>query len=132
MPTQKLWGTTETIFLNAQLQIDHVRGLAGGASSMHLHRGKANTFIVVRGVLGVRFSDDVLWRVLAENESFTVRPGIKHRMTFLADCEAIEVYHAEPGTKIDPVDIVRFDEGWAPKPGEYHEMLAQLNQRTME
>ena len=114
--TEKLWGWTETLFSDGRTQVDRIIGRAGGASSLHLHRGKSNLFFVQKGVLDV-FVGGGLFRRLTADESVCIPANVKHRMAFVTDCEAVEVYCAtDAGVPLVRTDIVRFDTGW--KPGE--------------
>lgn len=106
------WGTAHTLHVDELVQLVACSGKAGGASSLHLHRHKSNTFFMRKGRLKLLVGDTEL--ILAAGDSFTVRPGIRHRMTFVADSELVELYVPLPGQVIDPGDIVRFDEGHRP------------------
>jgi len=111
-----LWGTSRHRHVDELTEeVAICATKAGGASSMHFHRGKSNTFLVLSGRLAVD-TEDGTRRVLGPHQSVTVAPRVRHRMVFLEPTEAIELYVAIPGSKIDTRDIVRLDEGW--RPGE--------------
>lgn len=90
-------------------------GTAGGASSLHIHRGKANTFIMVEGALEV-WSRDGLIASLCEGDTVCVPAGEPHRMVWRSSGVVLELYHALPNMRIDLADIERMEPGW--KPGE--------------
>ena len=114
----KLWGRTRRLLLLPHLQLDEAEGLAGGASSLHKHREKHNAFLVLSGGLDlfVPFGDrEIIWTRLAPRDCVTIPAGTKHRMVFLTECRLLEIYTAMGLGPVDPEDIVRFDEGRAPK-----------------
>jgi mannose-6-phosphate isomerase-like protein (cupin superfamily) len=111
-PEQHLWGQASPLHVDAVVQIVRCHGRTGGSSSLHLHRHKSNTFLVRKGRMRIDVGETEI--VLGTGDSFTVRPGLRHRMTFLQDTDLIELYTALPGQAVDPADIVRFDEGQSP------------------
>ena len=118
---EKLWGRCRHLYADDRVQLDEIAGAQGGASSLHLHAGKHNTFLVTRGVLDVFTTFSVppdgeieaIERRLTTGDTLTIKAGRKHRMVFVTYAEGYELYTAAGPTPLDPADIVRFDEGRA-------------------
>jgi mannose-6-phosphate isomerase-like protein (cupin superfamily) len=111
-PGIHLWGQSTTLHVDGETELVRCAGYAGGASSLHLHRRKFNTFMLVSGKM--RLSIEETDVIMSGGDSFTVRPGVRHRMAFVTDALLFELYAAIPGGSIEPGDIVRFDEGRKP------------------
>jgi mannose-6-phosphate isomerase-like protein (cupin superfamily) len=114
--SQKLWGRTRRLLVLPGYQVDEIEGRRGGESSLHLHKEKHNSFLCIEGGLDilVPFGDqEMIWKRLTPRDCVTVPAGTKHRMRFVTDCRALEIYvPLGPGSgPVDPEDIVRFDEG---------------------
>jgi len=90
-------------------------GTAGGASSLHVHRGKANLFLCVEGAIEV-WSRDGLIASLREGDCCCVPAGEPHRMVWLSSGVVLELYRSTGGRPIDLGDIDRLEPGW--KTGE--------------
>ena len=101
------WGPREELWL--------ARGRAGGASSYHYHEAKSNVFIVASGEVELWSAGEVV--ICKPGASYLMRPFIPHRMVFRTDAELYEFYVVEPGELLDPGDIVRMRDGWAPGKG---------------
>lgn len=109
-PTIKPWGTSERLALSHDLQIERIRGKAGCASSLHLHLTRHNLFFVLDGCLQVeRFGYAPL--NLFRGQSLLVPACVIHRMIFIEDSEALEVYYTD-GADVNPEDIKRVAPGW--------------------
>jgi mannose-6-phosphate isomerase-like protein (cupin superfamily) len=113
---EKLWGFNKRLWLSPCRQNCAILGFEGGASSLHRHDFKDNHFLVISGRMEIQIerADGLETCYLADTESATVAAGIKHRMAFLADTLALEIYTPRnAGALVDVNDIHRFDEGWA-------------------
>lgn len=109
---QKLWGTTQRVLLTPKIQIEHICGRAGAASSLHLHQHRHNYFVVLSGCLRIEVLADQEHAVrLNRGRSLLVHAGILHRMVFVEDSEAVEIYFTD-GPPVDPEDIRRLSPGW--------------------
>lgn len=107
--TIKDWGTSERILLTHDLQIERVRGNAGCESSLHLHFHRHNLFFVLDGCLRIErlgYEPKNLFR----GDSLLVPAGLIHRMGFIEDSIALEVYYTD-GADVDPDDIKRVAKG---------------------
>jgi mannose-6-phosphate isomerase-like protein (cupin superfamily) len=114
------WGTSQYLHVGNTVALAVAHGTAGGASSMHVHRDKHNTFIVRKGKIEIEVQGPRVRKIQAEltpGESHTSPAGEPHRMIFVEDSQLFEMYVATPGKLIDLADIEREDEGWFP-PGE--------------
>ena len=105
MKQGKAWGTTQEIFNNGIVSINHLKIKEGGYCSEHRHAKKANMFFVISGELeikiwktGVRqggmvpaseFRDLTL---LTAGEMTTIEPEIFHKFTAITDVECLEIY----------------------------------------
>ena len=111
-----LWGTSVKVFDRSDLELWHLRGNAGGASSLHRHEKKANAFHCTRGVLRViQLPADNRQKIdiLHPGASVSVAVGIPHRLIWDVDGEAYETYTGE----IIEGDIERMAPGWRPVEG---------------
>ena len=114
----KLWGRTRRLLLLPDCQVDEVSGLRGGASSMHMHREKHNAFLILQGGMDILVpvgAGEVIFKRLVARDCVTIPAGTKHRMVFVTDCRALEIYTPAGLGPVDPADIVRFDEGRSPE-----------------
>ena len=67
---------------------------AGTRSSLQSHRHKLETLLVLDGAVHLEIVDPTghaVHEAYAANQAYTIRPGIVHRVTVLADCRLIEV-----------------------------------------
>lgn len=110
---QKLWGVSQHLFVGVNTDLAVVYGKAGGASSLHYHGYKHNTFAVLRGRVEIIVSG-LGSQVLGDHQSCVVPAGVAHRMHFLKDTVLHELYQAVDGHPIELGDIVRLDDGWEP------------------
>lgn len=111
----KVWGTTQCIFHDNNVEIHRIEAKAGGYCSKHEHVAKFNLFYMESGRLKVtifrspegeqpRPTDST---ILVPGMSSLVRPGEKHMFEALEDSIAYEIYWV----KLDPGDIKRYEEG---------------------
>ena len=101
---QKIWGTRMRIHLDDKIEIDLLYLKKDTFCSTHTHKNKINKFIVVAGK--VRIESELGYTELNPNESFVVKPPMKHRFFVLEPSIMIEMAYVEDG-KIDPNDINR-------------------------
>ena len=104
---EKPWGH-ELIWAHSDRYVGKILHINAGESlSLQYHEKKDETIHVLRGemVFQVGESEDDLQRVaLEEGMSFRVRPGTRHRMTAVTDCDLLEASTPE----ID--DVVRLED----------------------
>lgn len=114
-PYAKHWGTNQVLYRDEHVELVRAVIRRGGYSSRHLHRGKDNTFRVVRGrLLLITYLDDFWPRCTLEpfDGLYTFPAGIEHRFVALDDNTVLyELYHAVDGRPPSPDDIVRRDCG---------------------
>lgn len=104
----KIWGQRRRLLLTATSEIDLVYLKGDSFCSTHSHKRKINKFIVVKG--RVRIESEYGKVILRPNESFEVRPPLKHRFFALEPSVLIELAYVEKG-KIDANDISRESQG---------------------
>ncbi len=109
-----LWGKSRHLYLDGEVSLVRFEGTAGGSSSIHFHRHKANFLYVRSGQLDITLKDGALWRRLDPGDSTIVPAGLPHQLRFRQDSTGFELYLPEQGQVIDPADIVRIGEGRAP------------------
>ncbi|MCP4540262.1 MAG: cupin domain-containing protein [Chloroflexi bacterium] len=124
------WGYSQFVFATPFESLAKATGKAGGASSLHYHRHKHNTFAVIRGTIKIQFSgakanrlEMSQFELLEQGESFTAPAGVKHRMIFLTDATLHELYQATKGHLVQSDDIVRLMSDWAPDHSGESEVL---------
>ena len=112
------WGVSRHLVVTEQFDLALAEGHAGGASSLHTHHGKHNTFLVLTGTVELLGAEGELLARLDPHESYTAPAGLPHRMVFATDARLYEFYYPldDNGGSIDLGDIQRLDAGW--KPGE--------------
>lgn len=116
----KLWGVSQHLFVGANTDLAIAYGKAGGASSLHYHKYKHNTFVVLSGEVSIRGRMGRLAR-LGPQDSYTVPALVSHQMVFNEDTILHELYQAVDGHPIELGDIIRLEDGWGPpcnKPSE--------------
>jgi len=111
------WGWSRHLFVGERVSVSEAFGLKGGASSLHKHIHKANSFLVLVGHVCLTDQDGNVIKDVMPAESFAVTPGTLHRMEFREDSALHEVYQAVGPWSIDLDDIVREDLGWEPGGG---------------
>lgn len=114
----KCWGRVLHCFSNPQASVSYLEVLEGNRCSRHYHRERANTFIVVSGVVEIEVWDEhsldsnCQVTYLMSGDSLTVPSGKMHRFKVLESGTMIEVYFPDrTGYEVDINDIVRFDVG---------------------
>lgn len=107
---RKAWGWTQRIALATDLQIERLSGRQGRASSLHLHDQRHNLFVVLSGCVRIDFENSPS-RHLKRGQTLLVPAGTPHRMVFVQDSDALEIYYTD-GAKVDPEDIRRMADGW--------------------
>lgn len=121
-PTKKThsWGESWLIHVDADCSLHEARGRAGGASSLHLHAGKHNAFLVVAGSIEIWDRSGLLKR-LGPTDAYMAPARQPHRMVFQTDAVLYEFYRAAvPDHTLDLLDIDRLEPGWSPedRPGQ--------------
>jgi len=109
----KVWGITQKIYTNSNMEFHRIDINRGGVCSKHLHQFKYNGFFVEHGKLLVRtwknnskLVDSV---ILTDGDWHTVKPGEYHQFEALDDTIAFELYWATP---LEGEDIFRETEGF--------------------
>lgn len=110
--TGKVWGETTTFISTPVFEMHRIMVLPNAKCSLHMHRAKANVFIVLSGILyiDVHKNDYELVDVteLRDGDVHTVKPGEYHQFrTGDVGAQALEVYF--PASLSE--DIVRKDVG---------------------
>lgn len=108
----KIWGETRLIVSNPFCELHHIKIAPNSHCSLHLHRYKANGFLVLSGRLfieavktGYALTDVT---ELGPGEHTTIPPNERHRfVTKDEPCEAVEFYFPQANGD----DIVRDDVG---------------------
>ena len=114
---EKCWGRVLHCFSNEQASVSYLEVLEGNQCSRHYHKKRANTFIVVSGMIVVEkwrsHADDapIVTTPLYPMDSTTVPSGQLHRFKVLESGTVIEVYFPDKGGKVDLDDIERLDVG---------------------
>jgi mannose-6-phosphate isomerase-like protein (cupin superfamily) len=106
----KIWGKTQTVFIddNSEVAVAHIQ--VGGFCSLHTHARKWNRFYVISGKLEVILDkghcEDKI--TLTPGMTTDVPPGIPHRFNCIEECVCLEIYWIDP---LDANDIQRKDNG---------------------
>ena len=100
----KPWGreihfALEDEYVGKILEVDK-----GKRYSLQYHEKKKETQYVLKGRIKLTFGDEII--EVGEGKSFTVNPGIKHRVEGLVDSRIIEV----STTELD--DVVRLEDDY--------------------
>ena len=100
----KVWGTRRRILLTDTVEIDLLHLKKNTFCSSHSHKNKINLFTVIKGK--VKIETEYGRIILRKNESFEVRPPLKHRFIALTNSIMVESAFVNKG-KINPNDIKR-------------------------
>jgi len=100
----KVWGTRRRILLTNTIELDLLHLKKDTFCSTHSHKSKINLFTVIKGK--VRIETEFGRIILKKNESFEVRPPLKHRFVALMNSIMVETAYVNNG-KIDTNDINR-------------------------
>lgn len=100
----KVWGTRRRIFLTDKIELDLLHLKKNTFCSSHSHKNKINLFVVISGK--VRIETEYGKIILKKNESFEVRPPLKHKFVALTKAIMIEIAFVTKD-KIDNNDINR-------------------------
>lgn len=109
----KIWGRTRIDFATPRFVLTHLWATAGGFSSVHYHRERANRFSVVQGVLDVwilRGWQFERVRLTVGNE-YVVPSLVVHGFYAVTEAAAVEEYWADRHGACDVADIVRLTVG---------------------
>ena len=94
----KVWGERWLIRQDSTHAVSYLILRRGYECSWHYHREKYNLFVVLSGKIGIVTEqldgyNSVI--VLGSGESFTVKPGEKHKFTIYEDAKVIEEMFVE-------------------------------------
>jgi quercetin dioxygenase-like cupin family protein len=118
-PIQHAWGQSYLLYQDVGSALYRIEGKRGGASSMHRHAIKSNSFHVLSGRLAIH-SNDGMKHTIFPGQWFFVPAGMWHRMIFLEDTVGYEFYTGQ----IDLQDIERIEQGWTPEAAQFMEWKA--------
>ena len=110
MKSGKIWGETNLVFSNNNVQINQIHVKKGGRCSKHMHNHKNNIFFIQSGELLIEqwtkegFVDST---ILKTEDKMEISSQVFHRFTALADTMALEIYYQD----IENDDIIREDIG---------------------
>tara|TARA_R110000824_G_scaffold120382_4_gene275652 strand:- start:5391 stop:5798 length:408 start_codon:yes stop_codon:yes gene_type:complete len=124
MNNLKAWGQTDRVVLTDSIQVEQITVQPGGYCSIHYHNYKDNFFMVLSGILTVRWG----WRenaivtaqvppqieqLSALSSGLQIPAGVLHQFENLSDkpVRAVELYRTKPGYTLKPDDIIRFNRG---------------------
>lgn len=91
---EKPWGKEVLVEKTERYAFKEIMMVKGMRSSLQSHRFKLETIYVVEGSILleiVNMDDQVLEQVFNPNESYTIPPTVKHRVTVLEDARLFEV-----------------------------------------
>ena len=95
----KIWGTTELLFCQNNIQVHRLEIKAGGYCSQHKHVVKYNKFYVESGEITIEVWNEHASHVdethLCAGECSTIEPGEYHRFTADKDSVVYEMYWVE-------------------------------------
>jgi len=106
-PEDKVWGTTQLVYRAPGFEVHRIAVKRDGYCSLHVHRGKSNTFWIESGQLLITDGQGYE-KILCRGEAVTVRAGQKHlfRNMWGNTVIAYEIYAVDVSN-----DIERFSEG---------------------
>lgn len=109
----KIWGRTRTLVDSLVYCCTELDATAGGYSSIHYHRDRANRFTVLSGCLEIWVVYG--WTVervrLTDGNRFDVPSRVVHAFFAVEDTRAMEEYWADRGGGVRADDIVRLNHG---------------------
>ena len=105
---KKPWGS-ELVWARTPKYVGKVlRIKKGGRLSLQYHRWKDETIHMLSGAMDFEVSERgrMVTRRLRKGEGYRIRPGTKHRMTAISDCEVLEVSTPQL------MDVVRLEDAY--------------------
>ena len=94
----KIWGQTELVFANSNIEFHRIDIKKGGTCSKHKHNYKFNCFYCMAGQLLIRTWKNDYYLVdetlLNSGDFMSVAPGEYHQFEAIEDCIAFELYYA--------------------------------------
>lgn len=119
MVEQKIWGTSELVYISKSTTVYLLRVKRGGVSSWHYHIGKNNAFHVVSGAFYIRVKKGSNYNpiYLTAGQDVVVYAGMENCHEFEADEDSvvIETCFNSQGD-VDPNDIHRIRLGYYRRP----------------
>lgn len=137
-PAVKVWGVTWPVITSTLYARFALETHAGGFSSLHFHRNRANRFHVIEGAIFVyeHTSRDARAQLLRKGDTFDVFPLSLHSFAVLQSGFVIEEYYApgRPGVPpVDVSDIERLSEGgWLEVNGEFPRDVLTMQRRQCQ
>ncbi|MBD3388740.1 MAG: cupin domain-containing protein [Candidatus Altiarchaeales archaeon] len=81
---REIWFAVEDEYVGKIIEVKK-----GERLSLQFHEEKKETMYLLEGRMALTFGDEEL--ELAEGESITIKPGVKHRINALSDVKVVEV-----------------------------------------
>lgn len=110
MKSGKIWGETNLVFSNNNIQINQIDIKKGGRCSKHMHNHKNNIFFIQSGKLLIEqwTKEGIIdSTILKTEDKMEIASQVFHRFTALEDTKALEIYYLD----INNDDIIREDIG---------------------
>ena len=96
MKQTKIWGTTQDIWKNNNVEIHRIEIVSGGYCSKHYHDYKFNMFFIENGKLKVDVweseNNEMNSTIISSKESTIVEPKLYHKFEALEPTIAYEIY----------------------------------------
>ena len=105
---KKPWGSELVWAMTPKYVGKILRIKKGGRLSLQYHRWKDETIHMLSGSMDFEVSERgrMITRRLRKGEGYRIRPGTKHRMTAVSDCEVLEVSTPQL------MDVVRLEDAY--------------------
>jgi mannose-6-phosphate isomerase-like protein (cupin superfamily) len=106
---EKLWGTELWHHNDSQYCMKTLMIRSGAQSSLHYHKVKRETFLVVYGFVSLQVGPN--WRnkrKMRPGDSFTIEPGVPHRFRVASGC-GDRAMVVESSTTHSDEDVVRLE-----------------------
>ena len=89
----KPWGKEEVIEINDKYMFKRLTMFKGHRCSLQYHNNKKETILIISGLINLVYGesqDDLRNKIFKVGESFTLEPGVVHRMEAIEESIYIE------------------------------------------
>lgn len=103
----KPWGKEEVIEINDKYMMKRLTMFKGHRCSLQYHNKKKETILIISGVLKITFGESqnkLNYKLFKVGETFTLNPGIIHRMEAIEESVYIEASTPEMEDVVRLVD----------------------------
>ena len=103
------WGAFQSLALGSRFQVKRIEVKSGGILSLQSHVHRAEHWIVVKGSARVTMDGEI--KLLHENQSVYIAPGVIHRMENPSPVPLVLI-EVQTGSYLGEDDIIRYEDAY--------------------